>query len=142
MQYSSERVKQIPPYAFAEIKQEKEKLSAQGIDVIDLEMGDPDLPAHKHIVDKMKDTLDDSANFKYPNPLGLLEYRQAVAHFSKKQYGIELDPETEVLTLIGSKEGTAHLVPALVDPGDYMLVPDPAYPVYEKATLLDRKSVV
>jgi len=136
MQYSSERVKQIPPYAFAEIKQEKEKLIAQGIDVIDLGMGDPDLPTHKHIVDKMKETLDDSANFKYPNPLGLLEYRQAVAHFYKKQYGIELDPETEVLTLIGSKEGTAHLVPALVDPGDYMLVPDPAYPVYEKATLL------
>lgn len=136
MKYRSERVLGIPPYAFAEIKKEKGRLLKQNIDVIDLGMGDPDLPTHPHIVKKLMEELQEPSNFKYPNPLGSIEFRKAVAHFYKKQYDVDLDPETEIIALIGSKEGTAHLVPSIIDPGDTVIVPDPAYPVYQMATLL------
>ena len=80
--------------------------------------------------------MQDPTNFKYPSFIGCGEFRQAVADFYKRQYGVILDPETEVLALIGSKEGIAHLIPALIDPGDCVLIPDPSYPVYRMATLL------
>ncbi|GIN20517.1 LL-diaminopimelate aminotransferase [Siminovitchia fordii] len=136
MRYRSNRVSSIPPYAFLEMKKNKEKLIEQNVDVIDLGMGDPDLPTHPHIVEKLMEELQDSNNLKYPNPIGCIEYRKAVAHFYKKQYDVDLNPETEVIALIGSKEGTANLIPALIDPGETVLIPDPAYPVYEMATIL------
>ncbi|WJY28120.1 LL-diaminopimelate aminotransferase [Sporosarcina trichiuri] len=136
MRYASIRVGQIPPYLFAEINQKKAALLNKGVDVIDLGIGDPDLPTPPHIVGRLADELLKPANLKYPSFIGCLEFRQAVADFYKRQFGVDLDPETEVLALIGSKEGIAHLVPALIDPGDTVLIPDPSYPVYRMATLL------
>jgi len=127
---------QIPPYLFAEINKKKAAMIKAGVDVIDLGIGDPDLPTPPHIVDKLAEELKEPSNFKYPSFIGCMEYRQAVADFYSRQYKVELDPETEILALIGSKEGIAHLIPALIDPGDYVLIPDPSYPVYRIATLL------
>ena len=127
---------QIPPYLFAEINKKKAEMIKSGVDVIDLGIGDPDLPTPRHIVEKLLEELQDPSNFKYPSFIGCVEYRQAIADFYSRQYGVELDPDTEILALIGSKEGIAHVVPAIIDPGDYVLIPDPSYPVYRMATLL------
>ncbi|WHX98640.1 LL-diaminopimelate aminotransferase [Neobacillus sp. DY30] len=136
MNYQSNRIDQIPPYLFAEINKKKAAMIEAGVDIIDLGIGDPDLPTPKHIVDKLTEELQDPKNLKYPSFVGCTEFKTAVAEFYYRQYGVELNPETEVLALIGSKEGIAHLVPTLVDPGDYVLIPDPSYPVYRMATLL------
>lgn len=136
MKYQSNRIDQIPPYLFAEINKKKEAMIKAGVDIIDLGIGDPDLPTPAHIVNKLVEEMQDAKNFKYPSFIGIKEFRQAVADFYSRKYGVELDPETEVLALIGSKEGIAHLVPTLIDPGDYVLIPDPSYPVYRMATLL------
>src|SRR5699024_2471181 len=129
MKYRSERVLGIPPYAFAEIKKEKGRLLKQNIDVIDLGMGDPDLPTHPHIVKKLMEELQEPSNFKYPNPLGSIEFRKAVAHFYKQQYEVDLDPETQIIALIGSKVGKAHVLRTLIDPGLPLIVPDSSSPV-------------
>lgn len=136
MNYQSDRIGQIPPYLFAEINKKKTAMKEAGVDIIDLGIGDPDLPTPKHIVEKLTEELQDPRNLKYPSFVGCKEYKQAIVDFYSRQYGVELNPETEVLALIGSKEGIAHLVPTLVDPGDYVLIPDPSYPVYRMATLL------
>nr|WP_148927936.1 LL-diaminopimelate aminotransferase [Paenibacillus methanolicus] len=136
MLYQSNRVAQIPPYVFAELNTKKEQLVRSGIDVIDLGIGDPDLPTPRHIVEKLIEEMRNPANMKYPNFIGCAEFRQAVAGFYKRQYDVDLDPDTEVLMLIGSKEGIAHLIPALIDPGDVVLIPDPSYPVYRVATAI------
>lgn len=136
MRYQSNRVAQIPPYLFAEMNKKKAALIESGVDVIDLGIGDPDLPTPKHIVDKLIEEMQDPQNLKYPSFIGCSEYRRAVADFYKRQFDVNLDPETEVLTLIGSKEGIAHIIPALIDPGDYVLIPDPSYPVYRMATTI------
>jgi LL-diaminopimelate aminotransferase len=134
--FQSNRVAQIPPYLFAEINKKKAALIESGVDVIDLGIGDPDFPTPKHIVDKLIEKMQDPKNLKYPSFIGCIEFRQAVADFYKRQFDVTLDPETEVLTLIGSKEGIAHLIPSLIDPGDFVLIPDPSYPVYRMATTL------
>ncbi|CAI6034304.1 LL-diaminopimelate aminotransferase [Cohnella sp. JJ-181] len=134
MLHSSRRVEQIPPYVFAEMNRKKEQMIKAGVDVIDLGIGDPDLPTPRPIVDKLIEEMQDPANLKYPSFIGCAEFRSAVADFYRRTYNVELDPDTEVLALIGSKEGIAHLIPALVDPGDIVLVPDPSYPVYRMAT--------
>ncbi|MER2089712.1 MAG: LL-diaminopimelate aminotransferase, partial [Sporosarcina sp.] len=136
MNYQSNRMGQIPPYLFAEINKKKAAMIESGIDIIDLGIGDPDLPTPSHIVEKLMEEVQNPKNFKYPSFVGCVEFRQAVADFYARQYGVDLDPETEVLALIGSKEGIAHLIPTLIDPGDYVLIPDPSYPVYRMATLL------
>ncbi|WP_042355477.1 LL-diaminopimelate aminotransferase [Bacillus rubiinfantis] len=136
MNFTSNRVGQIPPYLFAEINKKKAEMLKAGIDIIDLGIGDPDLPTPKHIVDKLAEESQDPKNLKYPSFVGCPEFKQAVANFYQREYGVILDPDTEVLALIGSKEGIAHIVPTLVDPGDYVLIPDPSYPVYRMATLL------
>jgi LL-diaminopimelate aminotransferase len=101
-----------------------------------LGIGDPDLPTPEHIVEKLIEEMQDPKNLKYPSFIGCTEFRQAVADFYKRQFDVNLDPETEVLTLIGSKEGIAHLIPSLIDPGDFVLIPDPSYPVYRMATTI------
>nr|WP_090586649.1 MULTISPECIES: LL-diaminopimelate aminotransferase [unclassified Paenibacillus] len=136
MLYQSNRVAQIPPYVFAELNKKKDQMVRSGVDVIDLGIGDPDLPTPRHIVEKLIEEMQNPANMNYPSFIGCVEFRQAVADFYKRQYDVDLDPETEVLALIGSKEGIAHLVPALIDPGDVVLVPDPGYPVYRMATAI------
>ena len=136
MTFHSDRIGQIPPYLFAAINKKKAEMQKAGVDIIDLGLGDPDLPTPKHIIDKLTEEAQDVKNLKYPSYVGIPEFRKAVADFYWRHYQVELDPESEVLALIGSKEGIAHLVPTLIDPGDYVLIPDPSYPVYRMATLL------
>jgi LL-diaminopimelate aminotransferase len=132
----SERLNKLPKYLFAEIDEMKRKKIQEGVDVIDFGVGDPDMPTPKHIVEAMKRAVEKPENHRYPSYEGLLEFRQAVAEFYERRKGIKLDPEKEVIALIGSKEGIAHLPLAFVNDGDYVLVPDPGYPVYYSSTIL------
>lgn len=132
----SERLKLIPPYLFVRIEEKKAQLLRAGVDVIDFGIGDPDLATPPHIFKKMHEVLETKAAAQYPTSKGELAFRQAVASWYKKRFNVALDPEEEVCSLIGSKEGLAHLFFAFIDPGDVALVPDPAYPVYKIGTVL------
>ncbi|MGB3399014.1 MAG: LL-diaminopimelate aminotransferase [Candidatus Deferrimicrobiaceae bacterium] len=131
----STRIKALPPYLFAELDRKKEEVRARGVDIIDLGVGDPDRPTPKHIVDRMKRETAVPANHQYPSYEGLLTFRSAAANWYRRRFGVSLDPSSEVVTLIGSKEGIAHFPLAFVNPGDGVLVPDPGYPVYHIATM-------
>jgi len=131
----STRIKALPPYLFAELDRKKEEVRARGVDIIDLGVGDPDRPTPKHIVGRMKRETAVPANHQYPSYEGLLSFRSAAANWYRKRFGVSLDPSSEVVTLIGSKEGIAHFPLAFVNPGDGVLVPDPGYPVYHIATM-------
>ncbi|PTD94688.1 LL-diaminopimelate aminotransferase [archaeon SCG-AAA382B04] len=133
--YSS-RIESLPPYLFAEIDKEKQKVEQQGVDVIDFGVGDPDLPTPEHIVDELCNAARDKSTHSYPSYRGLESLREAITQWYDERFGVELDPESEVLSLIGSKEGIAHMPLAFVDSGDKTLVPDPAYPVYKIGTIL------
>ncbi|MCU0595916.1 MAG: LL-diaminopimelate aminotransferase [Desulfobacterota bacterium] len=132
---TANRLRKLPPYLFKEIDRKKSELRAKGVDLIDLGIGDPDLPTPAHIIEAMKKAVGDAANHRYPSYSGMLEFRAAVAEWYGKRFNVALDPEKEVLTLIGSKEGIAHLPLAFINPGDVSLVPSPGYPVYNIATL-------
>ncbi|MBT8507528.1 LL-diaminopimelate aminotransferase [Methanomicrobiaceae archaeon CYW5] len=131
----AQRLDNLPPYLFARIDAMKAAKRAQGVDVIDLGVGDPDLPTPDHIVESLVAAARDPATHHYPDYTGMLSYREAVAAWYRERFSVELDPKTEILALIGSKEGIAHVPEAFVNPGDYVLVPDPGYPVYKTATL-------
>ena len=131
----SQRIKELPPYLFAEIDKSIEEKRAKGIDVISFGVGDPDLPTPPHIVDRLCEEARNPDNHRYPSYLGMNEYREAAAAWFSHRFGVRLDPATEVLALIGSKEGIAHFPLAWLDPTDIALIPDPAYPVYRTATL-------
>lgn len=133
---TADRIDTIPPYLFAGIDKKIAERRAAGADVISFGVGDPDRPTPSHIIDTAKRALDDAATHQYPSYFGLGAFREAVARFYERRFGVTLDPDSEVLPLIGSKEGIAHLAVAFIDPGDIALVPDPAYPVYEMGTLL------
>ncbi len=126
----SKRLQKIPPYLFVELDRLKNEKIKEGVDVIDLGIGDPDLPTPKEIVEVAKKALENPAYHKYPSNAGSLFFRKACADYMKRRFGISFDPETEILTLIGSKEGIAHFPIAFINPGDVVLYPDPAYPVY------------
>ncbi|WP_456330512.1 LL-diaminopimelate aminotransferase [Archaeoglobus sp.] len=132
----AERLEKIPPYLFAEIDAMKKKKMQEGVEVIDFGVGDPDLPTPEHIVEALKKAAERVERQKYPSYEGMLSFRESVARFYKRRKGVELDPESEVISLIGSKEGIAHLPLAFVNNGDYVLVPEPGYPVYYASTLL------
>lgn len=132
----SKRLEKIPPYLFVKIEEKKEALTKKGIDIIDFGIGDPDLPTPDHIFKKMHDVLETKAAANYPSSKGELSFRKAVADWYKKRFNVELDPVSEICTLLGSKEGLAHLFFAFIDAGDVSLVPDPAYPVYKIGTIL------
>jgi LL-diaminopimelate aminotransferase len=134
--FASERVKSLPPYLFSVFNQKKKELEAQGVDVIDLGIGAPDLPTPPFIIEALKEEVIKPENHKYSSYTGCQEFREAVAEFYQKQYGVDLDPNTEVLTLIGSKEGIAHFIQATINPGESVLIPDPGYPVYQSAVHL------
>jgi len=131
----AQRLKQLPPYLFKEIDRKKAEVMARGVDIIDLGVGDPDLPTPGHIVEEMKRAVDDPVNHRYPSYSGMNDFKEAVARWYGERFGVELDPATQVVSLIGSKEGIAHLPLAFINPGDMALVPSPAYPVYHIATL-------
>lgn len=136
MSFVSEKVNNLPPYLFSEFQQKKKELLANGVDVVDLGIGAPDLPTPEFIIDRLAEESKVPANHRYSTYSGSAEFRDAVAHFYKKQYGVDLNPETEVLAVIGSKEGIANLMHATLNPGETVLVPDPGYPVYGTAVHL------
>jgi len=131
----AKRIDQIPPYLFAEIDKKKEELRQKGIDLIDLGIGDPDLPTPKPIIERLKKAAENPKNHRYPPYQGMIEFRTAVAQWYERRFYTKLNPRTEVLSLIGSKEGIAHIPLAFVNPGDVVLVPSPGYPVYRVSTL-------
>jgi LL-diaminopimelate aminotransferase len=130
MTFVSDKVNSLPPYLFAAFQKKKRALEDQGVDVIDLGIGAPDLPAPDFVVEKMAEAAHIPANHRYATYSGSPVFRKAVADFYKSHYGADLDPNTEVLALIGSKEGIAHLIQAVINPGDAVLVPELSYPVY------------
>ena len=132
----SGRLQQIPPYLFAEINKKIEKAKKSGVDVISLAIGDPDMPTPKRIIDELGKAANDPKNHQYPDYEGLYSFREAVAAWYKKRHNVTLDPVSEVLALIGSKEGSSHLSLAFVNPGDYALVPNPCYTPYRTGTIL------
>jgi LL-diaminopimelate aminotransferase len=131
----SARLERLPPYPFARIDELKEEKMKQGIDLIDLGIGDPDLPTPPHVIEALCTAARDPANHHYPSYVGMIEFRNAVAAWYRGRFGVSLHPENEIISLMGSKDGIAHIPEAFVNPGDYVLVPDPGYPVYRTSTL-------
>jgi len=129
------RLDQLPPYLFIEIDRKKRAAITAGKDVIDFGVGDPDRPTPKFIIDRMAQTIYDPRNHRYPYDAGYPEYKRAAAEWLARRFGVRLDPASEILTLIGSKEGLGHLPLAVLNPGDVALVPTPGYPVYHAASL-------
>ncbi len=131
----AKRLRKLPPYLFAEIDRLKGELLAKGVDVIDLGVGDPDLPTPEHVVQALGKAAMDPANHRYPSYSGMGDFKVSVARWYEKRFGVVLDPDSEVVSLIGSKEGIAHIPLAFVDPGEVVIVPDPGYPVYQAGTV-------
>jgi LL-diaminopimelate aminotransferase len=130
----SKRINELPPYLFAEIDRRKRAALARGVDLIDLGIGDPDIPTPPAIVETLAESASKPPNHRYPNSSGLPEFRQAVADWYQTRFNVKLDPGTEVVSLIGSKEGIGNMAVAFVDPGDTVLVASPCYPVYHIGT--------
>ena len=128
------RIKTLPPYLFAAIDELKQKAIARGVDIINLGIGDPDLPTPAPIVERLRQAAANPKHHQYPSYEGMLSFRKAVADWYRRRFGVSVDPAAEVLTLIGSKEGIGHVPLAFVDPGDVVLVPSPGYPVYPVGT--------
>lgn len=127
----AERLKSLPPYLFKEIDRQKEEVRARGVDIIDLGVGDPDIPTPAHIIEALKQAAAEPANHRYPSYSGMDDFNAAVARWYKRRFNVKLDPGVEVVTLIGSKEGIAHIPLAFINPGDIALVASPCYPVYD-----------
>lgn len=130
------RIENLPAYLFAEISRKIAEKKAQGVDVISFAIGDPDRPTPDHILAALQESARDPANHRYPETEGLPELRESIAGWYGRRFGVDLDPEKEVLPLIGAKEGIGHIAVCFIDPGDVALVPDPGYPVYQMGTLL------
>ena len=131
----SERLRKLPPYLFAEIDKKKKAAIAAGRDVINLGVGDPDRPTPPSIIQSLQHHAENPAFHQYALDQGAPELRRSIAAFCKKRYGLDLDPDTEILALIGSKEGLAHFPLAVLNPGEISLVPDPCYPVYRSSSM-------
>ncbi len=131
----AQRIQTIPPYLFAEIDKKKEEAIKRGVDIISLGIGDPDQPTPNNVIEKLRESVQDPKTHDYPPYTGTVEFRQAVTLWYKNRFGVDLDPDNEVIALIGSKEGIAHIFLAFIDPGDFSLIPEPGYPVYKTATL-------
>jgi LL-diaminopimelate aminotransferase len=132
---TAKRIEKLPPYLFVEISRKIAEKQAQGEDVISLAIGDPDIPTPQHVIERLCRAAQDPQNHRYPESVGLPELRRAIALWYERRFGVTLDPEKEVLPLIGAKEGIGHIALCFIDPGDIALVPDPAYPVYSIGTM-------
>src|SRR6187401_3298190 len=124
------RIRRLPPYVFEEVNRIKARLRAQGTDIIDFGMGNPDMPTPKHIVDKLVETARDPRANRYSASRGIKGLRRAMAAYYQRRFGVTLDPDSEVIATLGSKEGFANLAQAITAPGDVVLVPNPAYPIH------------
>ena len=131
----AKRVKNLPPYLFVQISRAIAEKKAQGMDVISFGIGDPDIPTPNSVIKALKSASDNKINHRYPESEGLPVLRKNISEFYKKRFGVNLDPETQVINLIGAKEGIAHAALCFIDPGDIAISPDPAYPVYEIGTM-------
>src|SRR5262249_12808242 len=132
----SNRLQGLPPYHFAAYARKIAQMRAVGVDVINLSIGDPDLPTPDIVIQALTEAATQPINQRYPDYAGMPELRTAYAGWFERRFGVALDPQREILPLIGSKEGLAHLPLAVVNPGDLALIPDPAYPVYNTAVTL------
>jgi len=124
------RIRRLPPYVFEEVNRLKARLRADGVDIIDFGMGNPDMPTPKHIVDKLIETARDPKSGRYSASKGIVGLRRAMAGYYARRFDVKLDPETEVIATLGSKEGFANLAQALTAPGDVVICPNPAYPIH------------
>ena len=131
----SDRLSKLAPYPFVEISRIIAEKRAAGADVVTFGIGDPDIPTPQPIIDRLLDASQDPPNHRYPETDGLPEVRRAIAHWYEQRFGVQLDPDKEVLPLIGAKEGIGHAAFCFLDPGDVALIPDPAYPVYGVGTM-------
>ena len=131
----STRLDKLAPYPFVEISRIIAEKRAAGADVVTFGIGDPDIPTPQPIIERLLAASQDPPNHRYPETDGLPELRRAIAHWYEKRFNVKLDPDTEVLPLIGAKEGIGHVAFCFLDPGDLALVPDPAYPVYGVGTM-------
>ena len=131
----AERLKKLPPYLFIEIDKMKRKAREEGVDIIDLGIGDPDLPTLQPIIEEMQKEIWDAKNHQYPLGSGLKDFRTAVTDWYKKRFDVDFDSDTEAMALIGSKEAIGHLPLAFINTGDVVLIPDPGYPVYNAGTI-------
>ena len=131
----ADRVQQLPPYLFVEISRKIARKRAEGADVVTFAIGDPDIPTPSHVLERLREAANDPPNHRYPESEGLPGLRQAIANWYEGRFGVTLDPDKEVLPLIGAKEGIGHAALCFIDPGDVALVPDPGYPVYSVGTL-------
>jgi LL-diaminopimelate aminotransferase len=132
----SQRIEKLSPYLFTEISRKIAEKKAKGEDIVDFGIGDPDIPTPSPIIEKLCQAAKDPANHRYPESEGLPELRQAIAQWYKKRFDVALDPDKEVLPLIGSKEGIFHIAFCFIDYKDVALIPDPSYPVYPVSTTL------
>jgi len=132
----SRRVEKLKPYLFVEINKKIAEKRAKGEDIVSFAIGDPDIPTSLNIIDRLCQAAQDPSNHRYPETAGLPQLRQTIAGWYERRFGVSLDDDKEVLPLIGSKEGIAHIALCFIDPGDISLVPDPAYPVYSVSTML------
>lgn len=132
----ADRLAKLPPYLFAAIDEMKQEAIDAGKDVINLGVGDPDLPTPPHIIESLQQTATDPKNHQYPSYTGMVDFRRSMAAYYERTRSVSVDPISEVVTLIGSKEGVGHIPLAFVNPGDIVLCPNPGYPVYEAGTVL------
>jgi alanine-synthesizing transaminase len=135
------RIKRLPPYVFAEVNRLKAAARARGADIIDLGMGNPDLPTPQHIVDKLVETVSKPRTHRYSASKGIPGLRRAQAAYYARRFGVKLDPETQVVATLGSKEGFANMAQAITAPGDVILVPNPTYPIHEFGFLLSGAAI-
>ena len=124
------RIKRLPPYVFAEVNRLKAAARARNADIIDLGMGNPDMPTPQHIVDKLIETINKPRTHRYSASKGILGLRRAQAAYYERRFGVKLDPDTEIVATLGSKEGFANMAQAITAPGDVVLVPNPTYPIH------------
>lgn len=132
----ADRINSLPPYLFAEVDRAKQQKIKEGVDIIDLGVGDPDMPTPDYVIDSLCNVIHNPDTHQYPSYSGSNEFREAVVDWYAKRFGVKVDALKETITLIGSKEGIAHIPSAFVNPGEYTLCPDPAYPVYGIGTTL------
>ena len=141
MEQDFHRIRRLPPYVFAEVNAMKARARAAGEDIIDFGMGNPDQPTPRHIVDKLTETVQDPRTHRYSNSRGIPGLRRAVAAYYDRRFGVDIDPESETIVTLGSKEGLANLASAITSPGDVILVPNPSYPIHPFGFIIAGASV-
>src|SRR6187401_84104 len=135
------RIRRLPPYVFEEVNKAKARARNHGADIIDLGMGNPDMPTPAHIIEKMKETLGKPRTDRYSASRGIPGLRKAQAAYYARRFGVRLDAETQVVATLGSKEGFANMAQAISAPGDVLLVPNPTYPIHEFGFIISGASI-